>query len=321
MRAAIRHQYCSPASLTVGEFAKPSPKADEVLIRVKAATVNRTDLGVLTGTPYAIRAFSGLTRPKIPVTGTDFAGLIESIGTEVTRFKVGDRVWGFEDIGAGTHAEYVCFSEKKAILPIPKGWDFEEIVACAEGAHYAVNFLNKVNIHSEMNILVYGGSGAIGSAAIQLLKARGVKVTAVCFEKDVERIKALGPDRVIALEKEDFTKLEDPYDFLLDAVGKSRFSLCKPILKPKGSYLSSELGPNWENIWLALITPLGKGKQVIFPLPVDILGSMKLIQGLIEKGQFRPLIDERRFTLDQVSAAFTYVASGQKIGNVILEIP
>lgn len=321
MIAAIRHHYCSPEYLTLGELPNPQPKTDEVLIRVKATTVNRTDVGVLTGKPYAIRAFAGLTRPKIPVTGTDFAGVVEAIGSEVTRFKVGDRVWGFEDIGAGTHADYVCFSEKKAILPIPEGWDFAEIVACAEGAHYAVNFLNKVNIQPEMNILVYGGSGAIGSAAIQLLKARGVKVTAVCFEKDVERVKALGPDRVIALEKEDFTKQTEPYDLVLDAVGKSRFSLCKPILKPKGSYLSSELGPHWENIWLSLITPLAKGKQVIFPLPVDILGSMKLIQGLIEKGQFRPLIDERRFTLDQVSAAFTYVASGQKIGNVILEIP
>ncbi len=321
MRASIRHQYCSPTLLTVGEFVKPSPKADEVLIRVKATTVNRTDLGVLTGKPYAIRAFSGLTRPKIPVTGTDFAGTVEAIGPEVTRFKVGDRVWGFEDIGAGTHAEYVCFSEEKAILPIPEGWDFAEIVACAEGAHYAVNFLNKVNIQPEMRILVYGGSGAIGSAAIQLLKAREVKVTAVCFEKDLERVRALGPDRVIALEKEDFTKEEKIYDLVLDAVGKSRFSLCKPIMSPKGIYISSELGPNWENIWLALITPLGKGKRVIFPLPMDILGSMKLIQGLIEKGQFRPLIDDRRFTLDQVSAAFSYVASGQKIGNVILEIP
>jgi len=321
MRAAIRYHYCSPESILVGDYPTPSPKEYEVLIRVRATTVNRTDLGVLTGKPYAIRAFAGLTQPKIPITGTDFAGIVEKVGTEVTRFKAGDRVWGFDDNGAGTHAEFVCFSEKKAILPIPEGWDFSEIVACAEAAHYAVNFLNKANIESKMKVLVNGGTGAIGSAAIQLLKARGIEVTAVCFEKDLERVRALGPDRVIALEKEDFTKEGKIYDLVLDAVGKNRFSLCKPIMSPKGIYISSELGPNWENIWLALITPLGKGKRVIFPLPMDILGSMKLIQGLIEKGQFRPLIDDRRFTLDQVSAACSYVASGQKIGNVILEIP
>ncbi|MFC5192260.1 NAD(P)-dependent alcohol dehydrogenase [Algoriphagus aquatilis] len=321
MRAAIRYHYCSPESLTVGELSTPQPKADEVLIRVKTTTVNRTDVGVLTGKPYAIRAFAGLTKPKIPVTGTDFAGIVEQVGAEVSRFRVGDRVWGFDDNGAGTHAEYVCFSEKKAILPIPAGWDFPEIVACAEAAHYAVNFLNKVTIEPGMKVLVNGGTGAIGSAAIQLLKAQQVEVTAVCFEKDMALVQALGPDRVIALEKVDFTQENKTYDFVLDAVGKSRFTLCIPILSPKGIYISSELGPNWENIWLALFSTFGKGQKVIFPIPIHILESMKLITSLIEKGQFRPLIDERGFTLAQVSEAFDYVASGQKIGNVILEIP
>lgn len=321
MRAAIRHHYCSPDSLTVGDLPIPQPKADEVLIRVKATTVNRTDVGILTGKPYAIRAFAGVTKPKIPVTGTDFAGIVEQVGSEVSSFRVGDRVWGFDDNGAGTHAEYVCFSEKNAILPIPAGWDFNEIVACAEAAHYAVNFLNKVAIEPGMNVLVNGGTGAIGSAAIQLLKVQGVEVTAVCFEKDVTLVQALSPDRVVAIEKIDFTRENKQYDLVLDAVGKSRFSLCIPILSPKGIYISSELGPNWENIWLALISPFRKGQKVIFPIPVNILESMNHIISLIEKGQFSPLIDERRFTLSQIAEAFTYVASGKKIGNVILEIP
>lgn len=320
MRAALRYHYCSSDSLTISELPIPQPKADEVLIRVKATTVNRTDVGILTGKPYAIRAFAGLFKPKIPVTGTDFAGIVEQVGAEVSRFRVGDRVWGFDDNGAGTHAEFVCFSEKKAILPIPEDWDFPEIVACAEAAHYAVNFLNKVTIEPEMKVLVNGGTGAIGSAAIQLLKAQQVEVTAVCFEKDLALVQALGPDRVIALEKVDFTRENKTYDLVLDAVGKSRFSLCIPILRPKGIYISSELGPNWENIWLAMFSTFGKGQKVIFPIPNHILESMKQITSLIEKGQFRPLIDDRRFTLSQISEAFSYVASGKKIGNVILEI-
>jgi NADPH:quinone reductase-like Zn-dependent oxidoreductase len=169
------------------------------------------------------------------------------------------------------------------------------------------------------HILVNGGTGAIGSAAIQLLKSKGITVTAVCHEINVEKVKALGADRVIALEKEDFTKEKIQYECVLDAVGKSRFSLCKPILKPGGIYISSELGPNWENLTLALTTPVFGGKKVVFPLPLNVLESMTVIKDLLLKGHFKPLMD-RTFSLDQVREAFSYVASEKKIGNVILEI-
>lgn len=319
MKASIRYTYCSPEQIQVLVIAIPEPKANEVRVKVMATTVNRTDVGVLTGKPYLMRAFAGFPKPTLPVTGTDFAGIIDKVGSEVKAFKVGDRVWGFGDNGIGSHAAYVCYSIKNAILPIPEGIDFPQIVACAEAAHYAINFLNKVKLNPGTHVLVNGATGAIGSAAIQLLKARGIQVTAVCHQAHVDLVKALGPDRVIALEQTDFTSEKIEYDFVFDAVGKSRFSLCKSILKPGGIYISSELGPNWENITLALTTPIFGGKKVIFPLPTDILNSMRTIQELVVQGKFKPLIGHT-FPLDQIREAFQLVASGKKIGNVILDL-
>ncbi len=319
MKASVRYSYGPVESIQIKDIPIPEPKPDEVRVQVMATTVNRTDIGVLTGKPYLIRAFAGFPKPNLPVTGTDFAGVVDKVGDAVTSFQVGDRVWGFGDNGIGTHGEYVCFSTKKAILPIPEKAGFAEIVACAEAAHYAINFLNKVKLEPDDHVLVNGGTGAIGSAAIQLLKAKGIQVTAVCPEIHAEKVKALGADRVIPLEKMDFTQEPIQYDFVFDAVGKSRFSLCKPILKVSGIYISSELGPNWENLTLALITPLLGGKKVIFPVPSDLLGSMKTIQDLFLQGKFIPLID-RSYHLEQAREAFAYVASGKKVGNVILDL-
>lgn len=319
MKASIRYRYGPIESIQILDIPIPEPKPHEIRIKFIATTVNRTDLGVLTGKPYIMRAFAGFPKPNKPVTGTDFAGVVDKVGEGVTAFKVGDRVWGLADNGAGTHGEFACISVKGTVMKMPDGVDYKEIVACAEAAHYAYNFLNKVKLELGDHVLVNGGTGAIGSAAIQLLKVYGVMVTAVCHEIDVEKVKALGADRVIALEKVDFTKEKIQYEFVLDAVGKSRFSLCKPILKPKGIYISSELGPNWENLTLALTTPIFGGKKVIFPLPLNVLESMTVIQDLLLKGQFKPLID-RSFALDHVQEAFAYVASEKKIGNVILEI-
>ena len=319
MKASVRQAYCSIDAIQLQDIPVPEPKAGEVRVRVMTTTVNRTDLGVLTGKPYAMRAFAGFPKPRYSVTGTDFAGVVDEVGEGVHEFKIGDRVWGFWDHGQGTHAEYACIPIRYPILHIPEGVSFAEIVACGEAAHYAFNFLNKVNLEPGNHVLVNGGTGGIGSAAIQLLKNRGIQVTAVCHEAHVDQVKSLGPDRVIALEKADFTKEKVEYDFVFDAVGKSRFSLCKLVLKPGGIYLSSELGPNWENLTLALITPILGGKKVIFPIPAAISQSMEAIQALLIEGKFHPLID-RSFPLDQIKEAFHYVASGKKIGNVILEI-
>jgi NADPH:quinone reductase-like Zn-dependent oxidoreductase len=319
MKAAIRTKYGDPSVLSIQNIEKPTPKDNEVLVKVHATTISRTDMGVLLGAPFVFRFFTGLTKPRYQTTGTDFAGQIESVGKNVTDFKAGDRVWGFLDHGLPTHAEYAAVSADIPIMKIPMDWDYKSIVACAEGAHYARNFINKVNLEAGQKAVVYGATGAIGSALVQILKHFGLYVTAVCATPHLDLIKSLGADKVRDYLKEDFTDDDILYDYVFDAVGKSAFGIFKPMLKPKGIYISSELGPNNENLYLPLITPLLGGKKVIFPMPFDIKASLKFMNQLIELGHFKPLID-RVYPLDDIAEAFRYVLTGQKIGNVIISM-
>lgn len=318
MKAAIRTRYGNPDALTVQLVQKPTPKPNEMLVRVCATTVNRTDCSVVTGSPWLIRCFTGLFKPRSPIPGTDFAGVVEALGEGVSEFQVGDRVWGFNDTGLASQAQYLCISEQEAILRIPEQIRFEQAVASAEGAHYALNFVNKVPISPGCRVLVNGATGAIGSAAVQILKNRGVYVVAVCGSPNLDLVAAMGPDQVIDYTRTDFTQLEEKFDLVFDAVGKSRFVLCKPLLTPKGIYVSSELGPRAENLFLPLLTKIRGGKRVIFPLPFNIRQSMAIMLDLLEQGKFNPLIDSRRYALEDIRAAYKYVASGQKIGNVIV---
>jgi NADPH:quinone reductase-like Zn-dependent oxidoreductase len=304
MKSVFRTRYGPPDVLEVKEVPTPEPRPGELLVRVHAATVSRTDCGGLWGAPFVYRFFAGFPRPRHVATGCDFAGEVAALGKDVTTFQVGDRVWGFDDTGAGTHAQYADL-------------DYAQAAASAEGAHYAINFLRKVPAEPGRRALVNGATGAIGSAAVQLLKHGGVHVTAVCGTPQLALVQSLGADRVIDYLAADFTKEDARYDFVLDAVGKSTFGACRPILEPRGVYLSSELGPRAENLYLPLITPLFGGKRVRFPVPVDIKSSLRLIGELVEKGKFRPVID-RSYRIEEIRDAFTYVASGRKIGNVIL---
>ena len=319
MKAATRRQYCSPKDLKVELVPMPVLKDHEVRIRVHATTVNRTDLAVLSGKPYVMRLFTGLSKPKMPTPGTDFSGVIEAVGNKVQAFKPGDKVWGFYDEGLASQGTYMRFSERGNIGLMPANLSFEQAAASLEGAHYARNFINKVTLQAGQQVLVNGASGAIGSALVQFLKYNQLSVTAVCGTENIARIKALGADRVIDYKTADFTQEAAQYDYVFDAVGKSTFSKCKPLLKEKGIYISSELGPGAQNPFLALITPLFGGKKVIFPLPTNIKASMVFIKDLIEKGQFTPLID-CSYTLEDIATAYQYVALGQKVGNVVVKI-
>lgn len=319
MKAAVRHQYGSPDLIKIEEMPQPLPKPHEVLIRVLATTVNRTDCSVLSGEPYIFRFFVGWPRPRTAILGTDFAGIVERVGSQVTKFKVGDRVWGFDDNGLPSQAEYLAYGENKNILPIAEGVSFHEAAACAEGAHYAVNFLRYFKLKPDSKVLVNGATGGIGSAMVQLLKHQGLFVTATANTKNLELIRALGVDRVIDYEKQDFTKLDEKFDVIFDAVGKSTFYKCKEILEENGSYLSSELGEGIENLYLPFLTKIKGGKRVIFPFPIDIKGSMNVIQKVVIEGGFRPVI-EKVFTLDKAREAYQYVASGKKTGNVVLDL-
>jgi NADPH:quinone reductase-like Zn-dependent oxidoreductase len=317
MKAITRTQYGSPEVLELKEIAKPIPKANEILIRVYATTVNRTDGGILTGKPFAIQFFTGLKNPRDLVPGTDFAGQIEAIGSKVKNFKIGDRVWGLNDQGCRSQAQNMTIAENQAISPIPDGISYQEAVACAEGAHYAYNFVNKVKLSTETKVLVNGATGAIGSAAVQLLRYYGCYITAVGNTKNLDLLAALGADKVINYEKDDFTLDKERYDLVFDTAGNKSFDECKQLLNPKGVYISSELGPNAENLYLPLFT-IGKGKRVIFPIPTNPKRSVLFINQLLEKGEFRAVID-KTYQMEQIKDAYVYMMSGQKTGNVIVE--
>ena len=319
MKAIVYTKYGPPEVLQLKEVEKPVPKDNEVLIKVHAATVNRTDCGLLRAKPFIVRFFTGIFKPRKHIPGTDFAGEIEDVGKNVTSFKVGDKVYGFDDSGSGSHAEYMTISEDKALATIPGDMRYEQAAASTEGAHYAYNFIKIVNLKSGQKVLVNGATGAIGSAAVQLLNYFGANVTAVCKGKYFELVKSLGANEVIDYTQEDFTKDDQTYSFIFDTVGKSSFAKCKPLLEPGGVYISSELGYMAQNLFLALTTPILGNKKVKFPLPMDSRGSILFIKQLIEEGKFKAVID-REYPLEQIAEAYTYVEKGQKIGNVVITL-
>ena len=319
MKAITYKKYGPPDVLKLKEVRKPVPKDDEVLVKVHAATVNRTDCAMLRAKPFIMRFLTGVFRPKNSILGTDFSGTVESIGSAVKTFKVKDKVFGFDDNGLSSQAEYMKISAQNAIAVMPDNLTFEEAAASIEGAHYAYNFINKVNIKKGQDIIVNGATGAIGSAMIQILKYYGANIAAVCNTKDLELVKSLGADKVIDYKKEDFTKSDLKYDFVFDAVGKSTFNKSKRLLFPGGTYISSELGPFAQNLFLALITKLIGNKKVKFPIPSNRTGSVLFIKKLIEEDYFKPVID-RTFLFEEIAEAYKYVEKGQKIGNVIIKI-
>jgi NADPH:quinone reductase-like Zn-dependent oxidoreductase len=319
MKAAIHTSYGPPEVVRISEVEKPIPGSDEVLVRIHATTVNRTDCAFRAARPFIVRFFTGLLRPRRPILGTEFAGEVEAVGSGVTSFASGDRVFGYNEGPFGCHAEYLSVPEGGSLATIPANLSYEEAAPGTEGSHYALSFISKAKIRSGQNVLVNGATGAIGSAAVQLVKSLGADVTAVCDTAHMEQVKGLGADRVIDYTSEDFTKDDRTYDAVLDAVGKSSFGRCKRLLNPGGVYVSSELGPLAQNPFLALITALFGGKKVLFPLPKHDQAMVKHLKGLLESGEFRPVID-RRYPLDQIVEAYTYVETGRKTGNVVISV-
>ena len=319
MRAVVRSKYGPPDVLRFENVAKPSPRDDELLIRVFATSVNRTDCGFLSGKPSFVRLFIGLTKPRVSVLGCEFAGRIEAIGKDVATFEVGQDVFGYDGTHFGGHAEYLTTPERGLVALIPDGMSYEEAAPITEGAHYALSLIRAAGITSGQKVLVNGATGAIGSAAVQLLRAIGAEVTAVCATKNVELVKSLGAGRVIDYTNEDFTKLNDVFDVVLDAVGKSSFGRCKPLLIPRGIYLSSDLGPGFQNPFLALTTRVLGGKRVMFPIPRDKKEDVIFLKELVEAAKFTPVID-RRYPFAQIAEAYEFVESGQKTGNVVVRV-
>jgi len=319
MKAAVHTRYGPPEVVRISEVEKPTVKDSEVLVKVHATTVNRTDCGFRAAKPFIVRFFSGLVRPRVTVLGNEFVGVVEAVGSGVTSFEVGDRVFGYNGSRFGAHAEYMSIPEDGSLATMPVNLTFEEAAPGTEGSHYALSFIRKAKVRSGQDVLVHGATGAIGSAAVQLLKSLGAYVTAVCDTGNVELVRGLGADRVIDYTAEDFTKDEQTYDVVLDSVGKSSFGRCRRLLKPGGTYLSSDLGPLSQNPILALVTPLFGGKRVMFPIPRDDQEMVRYFKELIESGEFKPVID-RRYPLDQIVEAYRYVETWQKVGNVVISV-
>lgn len=319
MKAIIYSKYGPPEVAKLMEVPTPLPKDDEILIKVYSSTVNRTDSGFRSAEYFISRFWTGLFRPKHQILGSEFSGIVEEIGKKVTTFKKGDCVFGFNDKTFGGHGEYLAIAETAAVTNMPNNINFDVAAAITEGAHYALINIRAAKVKQGQKVLVYGATGAIGSAAVQLLKHYGAIVTAVCNTKNVNLIKSIGADIVIDYQTQDFTKTKDRFSFILDAVGKSSFGQCKPLLTKKGIYISTEFGKNAENLFFAVFTPLLGGKRLLFPIPTITKQEVIFLSELVEKGNFKPIID-RSFTLDQIVQAYKYVESGQKTGNVILKI-
>jgi NADPH:quinone reductase-like Zn-dependent oxidoreductase len=322
MKAIVYTQYGPADILQLKEIEKPEPKQNEVLVRIYATSVNRTDNATIKAIPFFARMITGLFRPKKQTPGTEFSGEIESVGESVSSFKMGDKVFGFDDSGAQSHAEYTAITVDK-IASIPPNISFEQAAVCSEGAHYAYNTINKIDLDKVQSVIVNGATGAIGSAAVQLLKYFDKHVTAVCATENMEVVKLLGADHIIDYKKEDFTKTDKQYDFVFDAVGKSSFFKCWRLLKTGGVYASTDLGFLAQNMLLPLITPvikpvIGK-KKTVAPIPVNINRSLLLVQDLIEQNRFVPLID-KKYAFEDIIDAYKYVEQGQKIGNVVVSL-
>jgi NADPH:quinone reductase-like Zn-dependent oxidoreductase len=318
MKACVYTQYGPPEVLQLKEVPKPIPKDNEVLIKIHATTVNRTDCGFRKAEYFVVRIVGGFFKPKKTILGTELAGEVEAIGKAVQSFTPGDAVFGLKTMGFGAHAEYICVPEEGSITIKPKNISYEEAAAICDGAWLANNVLKKMKLKAGQKILINGATGSIGSAAVQLCRYYGAEITAVGNTKNLELISSLGANKVIDYLKEDFTTIEGSYDFIFDAVGKSSFFKCRKLLKPTGIYISTELGFMWQNIFLPLFTCFSN-KKVKFPIPADKKEDILFLKSLVEAGNYKAVID-KRYPFDQIIEATRYVETGEKTGNVIIQV-
>lgn len=318
MKAVVSTRYGSPDVLQIRDIPKPEPKPGEVLIRIHVTTVNRTDSGMLRGHPFFARLFIGLLRPKHTIRGMDFAGTVETAGSAITSFQPGERVFGMSSSEFGAHAEYLCVAEKGVVAAMPAGARFEEAVVC-EGAWYADTCLRKFGLGPGHKILIYGASGAIGTAAVQLAKSYGAEVTAVVATQHMDLVQSLGADRAVDYAAEDFSEIGETFDFVFDAVGKTTYFRCRKLLKPAGVYAATDFGPWWQNAWLTIWSSITRSNRVVFPIPLNIPEFADGLKARMEAGELRAVID-RTYPLEAIADAYRYVETGQKTGIVVIDV-
>jgi NADPH:quinone reductase-like Zn-dependent oxidoreductase len=317
MRAVVFERYGPPDVLRLEDIERPAPRDDEVLVKIHATTVTRSDCAVRAARPFISRFFTGLRRPKRKVLGSEVAGGVEAVGAAVSEFAVGDDVFGISAWKFGAHAEFICMRESGPLAHKPVGMSFEAAAAVCDGAILALMCLRPVDLRKGKTILVYGASGSIGTAGVQLASYFDADVTAVCGTKNVELVRSLGAARVIDYTQEDFTKNGETYDVIFDAVGKHSFSRCRGSLSRGGIYLATD---RLHNLILALLTSRIGQKRVMFPIPPRYTKKDVLfLKALIEAGKYRAVVD-RSYPLEQVVDATRYVETQQKTGNVVLTV-
>jgi NADPH:quinone reductase-like Zn-dependent oxidoreductase len=322
LKAIVCTKYGPPEVLQIKEVGKPSPKDNEVLVKIFAVAVGIEDPMQRKGKPYFVRIFVGFTKPRKPILGTEFAGKIEAVGRNVKLFKEGDEVFGVTGAGFGCNAEYMCMPEEGLVSIKQPKLSYEEAAPVC-GALAAWNLLKaKANIQSGQNILIMDASGSIGSAAVQIAKALGAEVTGVCSTAYLEFVKSLGADRVIDCTIEDFTKNGQTYDVVLDATGKLSFSQCKNSLRKKGRYLTAY--PTFSVLLQMSWTGVFSGKKVIFSATglMPVSKRLRLLKDLIllfEEGKLKTIID-RDYRLDQIIEAHRYIEQGHIKGNLVITV-
>lgn len=317
MRAVIHDSYGPPEVLRIVVVAKPVPKEDEILVKVHACTVSRSDVALRAGTPFISRFITGLGRPRRRILGSDFAGEVAAVGSAVSEFAVGDHVFGLNPWRFGTHAEFMCMRARGAVARMPDGMLFEDAAAVCDGAILALNAMRPAHLHKGQRILIFGASGSIGSAATQLARFFGADVSGVCRTKGADLVRSLGADDVINSTQEDFTKNGRTYDAILDAVGTLTFKMCRDSLKPGGVYLATD---GLRNLPLSVWTSRVGDKRVEFPIPPKFTKQdVVFLRSIIEAGKYRAVID-RRYPFEQVLDATRYVEKKEKTGNVVLTV-
>jgi len=314
MKAVVHDSYGPPEVLRVEDVERPVPKDDEVLVRVRATTVTQTDCHMRRARPFVWRFMLGLRRPKRRTLGLELAGEVEAVGAAVTELEMGDRVFGMR---SGAHAEYVCIRETGFLARMPAGMTFEEAAAVCDGANQGLAHLRHAKVGEDTRLLVYGASGACGTAAVQLGKHYfGAHVTAVCNTKNVELVRSLGADEVVDYLQEDFTTNGETYDVVLDAVGKHSFFRSRRALAPGGRYAATD---RLYNVPLALLTARSKRKVVFSTEFQPRRENILLLTELIQDGRYRAVVD-RTYPLEEVVEATRYVESWQKVGSVVLTV-
>lgn len=321
MKAVVYTQYGAPDVLQLQEIAKPTPKANEVLIKVHATTATSAETMMRKGDTVLGRLIIGFTKPRkrFRVMGMELAGEIETIGQAVKRFQVGDQVYGFTSFRLGAYAEYCCLAETGSLAHKPTNLTYEEAAAVVDGSTTALFFLrDQAHMQSGQKVLIIGASGSIGTYAVQLAKYFGADVTGVCSTANVDLVKSLGADHVIDYTQEDFANNNQTYDIIFDTVGKSSFSHCKGSLTRNGLYLVTTgnlLAIYTRKLWSSLF---GR-KKLVYAMSIEKQTSLQFIKELIETGQLKPVID-RRYPLEQIAEAHRYVDTGRKKGNVVITV-